>query len=417
MSFNKPEIMAPVGSFPALTAAIKAGASSVFFGVQQLNMRSRSSHNFKLEDIGKIVKQAEKSGVKTYVTLNTIVYDHDIALMQAILKKAKDTGVDAVIAADMATVQYATEIGLPIHASTQLSISNFEAVKFYSRYADIVVLAREVDLKMMKSITDRIKKEDLRGPSGELIKIEVFVHGALCIAQSGRCQMSLLQTNTSAQRGACLQECRKKYRVIDDETGKEMIIDNEYVMSPADLCTISFVDKLIEAGVSIFKIEGRGRSPEYVDTIVRTYREAVDSVADGTYTEEKVTEWTVRMSKVFNRGFTDGYYLGKALPDWSGKYGSHSKDERIFAGLVNHYFTKARVAEINLQASPIKKGDKLVLMGNTTGVTYCDAGSIRIDDKQVTEAKNPSTITIPLDEKVRKNDKVYIIKERIHEQG
>jgi putative protease len=336
--------------------------------------------------------------------------------MKAIMDRAKETGIDAVIAADMAAITYANKIGLSVHASTQLSISNIEAVRFYSKYADTIVLAREVDLKMMKSVTEAIKKENICGPGGKPVKIEVFVHGALCIAQSGRCQMSLLQTNTSAQRGACLQECRKKYRIIDDETGKEMMIDNQYVLSPRDLCTIGFLDQIIDAGVSILKIEGRGRSADYVDTVVRAYREAVDVIEEGTYSKEKADELVRRMSLVFNRGFTDGYYLGKALPDWSGRYGSHSPRERIFAGLVTHYFNKARVAEVNLQAKPLKVGDDLMLIGNTTGVLYDKVKSIKIDDKSFQSAKNPATITIPVSSRVRRNDKVYILSNRSNEE-
>ena len=278
------------------------------------------------------------------------------------------------------------------------------------------MLAREVDLKTMKTITDAIKKEKIRGPSSKPVKIEVFVHGALCIAPSGRCQMSLLQTNTSAQRGACLQECRKKYRIIDDETGKEMMVDNQYVLSPRDLCTIDFLDQIIDAGVSILKIEGRGRSADYVDTVTGAYREAIEAIADGTYNNKKAAEWKKRMSAVFNRGFTDVYYLGKALPDWSGKYGSHATNERVFAGLVTHYFNKAGIAEINLQAKPLRVGDNLVIIGNSTGVTYEKVKSIKIDDKNAKQVNNPVTVTIPVSSKVRKNDKVYILIKRRDEE-
>ncbi|MBD3328699.1 U32 family peptidase, partial [Candidatus Peregrinibacteria bacterium] len=297
---TNPEIMAPAGSFASLHAAINAGADSIFFGVTQLNMRARAASNLSLEDMKEIASICKKAGVKAYVTMNALLYEHDLNLMRRILDEAKAAGIDAAIVQDMAAIQYATEIGMPIHASTQLSISNYETVKFYARFADTIVLARELDLKMIKNICDKIKEDDLRGPAGELIKIEVFVHGALCIAVSGRCHMSLLQTNTSAQRGACLQECRKSYRITDEETGKEMVVDNNYVLSPADLCTLPFLDEMVDSGISIFKIEGRGRSPDYVDTVVRTYREALEAIADGTFNQQKVQEWMSQLEKTFN---------------------------------------------------------------------------------------------------------------------
>ena len=411
-NLNKPEVMAPAGSFAALQAAINAGCDSVFFGVEQLNMRARSSYNFKIEELAEVTKRAKKAGIHTYITMNTLLYEHDLNLMRRILDEAKKVGITAAIIADVAAMQYAREIGLSVHASTQLSISNYDSVKFYANFADTIVLAREVDLNMMKKICDKIKADDLRGPGGKQVKIEVFVHGALCIAQSGRCQMSLLQNNTSAQRGACLQECRKKYRIIDDETGKEMIVDNQYVLSPKDLCAIGFLDKLVEAGVSIFKIEGRGRSPEYVDTVVRCYKQAVDSIVEGTYSQEKIDAWMQELDKVYNRGFSDGYYLGRPLPEWSGKYGSQAKEEKVFVGLAQHYFPKAGVAEIKLQAQPLKIGDKLVVMGETTGVVYQEVTEMMEDDQKVEFSKNPALVTVPFHDRVRKNDKVYLIKER-----
>ena len=409
---NKIEIMAPAGSFASMSAAINAGCNSIYFGVEQLNMRARASHNFSVDDLPEIANKAKEAGIRSYIAMNTLMYEHDMNLMRNIISAAKDAGIDAVIVADMAAMQYAYEIAMPIQASTQLSISNYSAVKFYAQFVDTVVLAREVDLRMMKKICDKIKEEDLRGPAGELIKVEVFVHGALCIAQSGRCQMSLLQNNTSAQRGACLQECRHKYKVIDDETGKEMQVRDGYVFSPRDLCCIDFLDKIIEAGVSILKIEGRGRSPHYVDIAVRCYREAADSIANGTYSKEKIKHWKSELEKVFNRGFTDGYYLGKKLPDWSEASGNQSKEERTFIGLVNHYFRKPKIAEINLQAHPIKLGDNIVIMGNTTGIEYNKVTSIVRDKKSLEKADNPDMVTIPVNNRVRKNDKVYLVTKR-----
>ena len=410
--------MAPAGSFAAMSAAINAGCNSIYFGVEQLNMRARSSHNFTIDDLQEIARKTKEAGVRSYIAMNTLLYEHDMNLMRNIISSAKEAGIDAVIVADMAAMQYAHEIGMPIQASTQLSISNYPAVKFYSQFVDTVVLAREVDLKMMKSICDKIKEEDLRGPGGELVKVEVFVHGALCIAQSGQCQMSLLQNNTSAQRGACLQECRRKYTVIDDETGKEMSIRDGYVLSPKDLCTIDFLDKIAEAGVSIFKIEGRGRSPHYVDIAVRCYREAVEAIAEGTYSLEKIAHWKSELDKVFNRGFTDGYYLGKKLPDWSESPGNQSKEERTFVGLINHYFDKVKIAEINLQAHPLKLGDNIVIMGDTTGISYNQISSMVRDQQPLESATHPDLVTIPVSEKVRKNDKVYLVtKRKLHEKA
>lgn len=410
---GKAELMAPAGSFAAITAAINAGCDSVFFGVQQLNMRSRSSANFSLEDMKAIAQQCQEAKVKSYITLNTLLYQHDLTLMRLILDTAKESGIDAVIVQDVAAMQHGQSIGLSLHASTQLSISNIESVRFYAQFCDTIVLARELDLNMVKDICDKVKEEKITGPNGEIVRIEVFVHGALCIAQSGRCQMSLLSNNTSAQRGACLQECRKKYKIIDEDSGVEMVVDNQYIMSPKDLCCIPFLDRLIEAGISVLKIEGRGRSPQYVDTVIRTYREAIDSVAAGSFNQEKVEKWMKELATVYNRGFCDGYYLGKPLPEWSSPAGNKSTEERVFLGLINHHYPKAQIAEINLQAYDLKKDDRLVIMGNNTGVVYADAKEIMLDEKLIQEAKRGSLVTIPIKEKVRKNDKVYLLKTRI----
>ncbi|MBU0668261.1 U32 family peptidase [Patescibacteria group bacterium] len=408
--------MAPAGSFEALTAAINAGADSVFFGVQQLNMRARSARQFTLEDMDEIASKCKKAGIKSYITLNVLLYEHDMQLMRTIMDKAKEVGINAVIVQDMAAINYASKIGMPIQASTQLSISNYESVKFYAKFADTIVLARELDLPSIKNICERIKEDNLRGPSGELIKIEVFVHGALCIAQSGRCHMSLLQTNTSAQRGACLHECRKKYRIIDDETGKEMMIDNQYVLSPKDLCTLPFLDELIDAGISIFKIEGRGRSAEYVDTVTRVYRQAVDAAHAGAFSKEKINKWMEELKKVYNRGFTDGYYLGKELPDWSAAPGNQSTEERIYIGDIIHYFPKAKIAELFVRTHGLKRGDKLVIIGKTTGVVYSNVSRIMLNDKFIEASEKQTTITMPIEKRVRHNDKVYLLKKRnLHE--
>lgn len=411
---QKVEVMAPVGSFAALEAAIKAGCDSIFFGVKQLNMRARSSHNFDLEELKLVAKRCKKANIKSYITLNTLLYEHDMTLMRKIISTAKEAGISAIIVQDMSAIQYAAEIEMPIQASTQLSISNYLSVKFYAKFADTIVLAREVDLGMMKSICKQIKENDLRGPSGKLVRIEVFVHGALCIAQSGRCQMSLLQFNTSAQRGACLQECRKKYKVIDEETGKEMqVANNGYILSPKDLCCLPFLDKLIDTGVSVLKIEGRGRSPQYVDTVVKVYREAVDALADGSFSEEKIDLWMKRLEKVYNRGFTDGYYLGQKLPEWSGPSGNKSTEERVFVGIVHHYFPKAKVAELNIQAYEIKTGDKLVIMGDSTGVVYDEVKTMKKDDEFIEKSGKQNLVTVPISERVRRNDKVYLLKKRV----
>lgn len=409
---RKIEIMAPAGSFESLQAAIQAGADSVYFGVDQLNMRSRAADNFKIEEIAEIRERTKKAGVKCYLTLNTLLYEHDLALMKKIMDEAKKQNVDAAILQDIAAIQYASEIGLPVHASTQLSISNYESVKFYSRFADTIVLAREVDIMMMKKICEKIKTENLCGPSGKPVRIEVFVHGALCIAQSGRCQMSLLQNNTSAQRGACLQECRKKYKITDEETGKEMIVDNQYVLSPKDLCCLPFLDKLIDSGVSVLKIEGRGRAPDYVFKVVSNYKKAVELIEKNDFTQKAIDEMMEDLKTVYNRGFSDGYYLGKSLPEWSGPSGNKSTEERVYVGIVNHYFDKAKIAELNVQAYTLKKGDKLAIMGKNTGFITTVISEMKKDEAFVEESGKQCMITIPLEEKIRKNDKIYVIKQR-----
>ncbi|MFA6024037.1 MAG: peptidase U32 family protein [Candidatus Gracilibacteria bacterium] len=409
---QKIEIMAPVGSFEALSAAINAGCDSIYFGVEQLNMRARAAHNFTLEELKEVVKLCEESGVRSYLTMNTLLYQHDLVLMRKILDAAKAAGISAVIVQDIAAIQYARSIGLSLHASTQLSISNYEAVKFYAQFADTLVLAREVDMEMMREICKKIEEEWLKGPGGALVRIEVFVHGALCIAQSGRCQMSLITNNTSAQRGACLQECRKKYRVTDEETGTEMVIEDGFVLSPTDLCCLPFLDKLAETGVSVFKIEGRGKSADYVSKVVQVYREARDAILEGTFTKERIEAWMTELKSVYNRGFSEGYYLGRKLPEWSGSSGSKATDEKIYAGEVSHYFAKAKIAELNLLAHELKKGDEFVVIGKTTGAVFGRVESMMKDGAEVEECGRQGLATIPLVETVRKNDKIYLLKKR-----
>ena len=415
---KKIEIMAPAGSYESLEAGIKAGADSVYFGIEQLNMRARASNNFTLNDLKEIVKRCNKSKVKTYLTLNTILYDHDIFLMKKICDTAKKVGISAVIVSDISAINYANSIGLKVHISTQTNVSNLEAVKFYSKFADVVVLARELTLQQIKNICAEIKKQNIKGPSGKLVEIEIFVHGALCVAISGKCYMSLATSNASANRGACLQNCRKSYRVIDEETGDELKLDNKYIMSPKDLCTIGFIDKLLDSGISVLKIEGRGRSPDYVYAVTKAYREAVDSVANGTYTQKKIDSWIKELEKVYNRGFWQGgYYLGKKLGEWSGGYGNQSKKEKIFVGIARHYFSKTKIGEFFLQSGGIELGDEIIITGKTTGIIHQKIESLYVNEKPVSKSKKGEIITIKLNEKIRKNDKLYIIKDRKEMQG
>jgi putative protease len=416
---NKIEIMAPVGSYESLASAIKAGANSVYFGIEQLNMRSRSANNFTIEDLKKIVSIAKKAGVKTYLTVNTIIYNDDIKLMKQILDAAKKTGITAIIACDIAVINYANEINLEVHMSTQTNISNIEAVKFYSKYADVVVLARELTLDQIKNICDEIKKQKITGPSGKLVEIEIFVHGALCVSISGKCYMSLALYNSSANRGACYQTCRRKYRVMDDETGDELVVDNKYIMSPKDLCTIQYIDKLIESGVSVFKIEGRGRSPDYVYAVVKAYKEAVEAVENKTFTENKIKKWEQELATVFNRGFwKGGYYLGNKLGEWAGTYGSKATKEKHFVGLVKHYYPKAKIAEIEMQKESLTTSNEIIITGNTTGVIKGKVESIYINEKPAkTCTKKDKDVTIQVKEKVRKGDKIYVVINRKELQG
>ena len=399
--------MAPVGSYESLMAAIQGGAGSVYFGVEHLNMRSRSSNNFSLDDLKKIVEIAGNNGVQTYLTLNVEIFDGDIGQMHEVLDVAHKAGVSAVIAADISVIQYARSIGLEVHISTQVNITNIEAVKFYAHFADVVVLAREMNLGRVGEINDQIKKQQIKGPSGNLVRVEMFAHGALCMAISGKCYLSLHEMNSSANRGACLQTCRRAYTVTDKETGAELEIDNEYIMSPKDLKTIHFLNKVLDAGVSVLKIEGRARSPEYVKTTAKCYSEAVKAWQEGTFTETKVKDWNERLSTVFNRGFWDGYYLGQRLGEWSANYGSQATKRKLYLGKCTNYFTNIRVAEFKLETNNLKTGDEIIVTGPTTGVIQTKVKEIRFDMEPVNEGLKGQHISVAVDTKLRRSDKLF----------
>jgi len=405
---DKIELMAPAGSWEALQAAIDNGADSIYFGVEQLNMRAVSSINFGLDELGDIVKKCEENGVRSYLTLNTIVYDHDLLIAKNLIKAAKEAGVTAVIVADQAIMFMAKEAGLEVHISTQINITNVETLKFYSAFADTMVLSRELSLRQVKHITDQIKAQQIKGPSGNLVEVEIFGHGALCMAVSGKCHMSLHTYNSSANRGACKQNCRKPYLVIDKESGIELEIDNEYIMSPKDLMVLDFLDQVKEAGVKVLKIEGRGRAPEYVATTVKAYREAIDSLYDDTYTPDRIEKWVDQLSTVYNRGFWDGYYLGKKLGEWTTP-GSHATQKKIYIGKGWHYYPKAKVAEFKVESFDIKTGDKILITGPTTGVVEMDIEEMYVNDAPGTEAKKGDIISIKIEKKIRPADKLYKI--------
>lgn len=405
------EIMAPAGSWDALNAAIKAGANSVYFGVENLNMRARAANNFKLAELKKIAETCSKNSVKSYLTLNIVLYDDELEDMKTLCDAAKKAGISAVIAADVSAIQYAASIGLEVHISTQANVSNIEAVKFYSKYADVIVLARELSLEKIQGIINRIKEEDIRGPSGELVKVELFVHGAMCVSISGKCYMSLALFNHSANRGDCLQPCRRKYSVKDD-VGNELEIDNEFIMSPKDLCTIGFIDRLLDAGVTVLKIEGRGRSPDYVFTVVKAYREAVDLYFEGRYSAEESSRLLARLESVFNRGFWHGgYYLGKKLGDWAGIAGSRTTRKKLFLGAVKNYYSKTGVFSVYVETNSVNKNEDIIVIGPTTGVVELKAERLVLDKTDVAVAGKGSLVTIPCKEKLRKNDKVYVLRE------
>ena len=403
------EIMAPVGSRESLAAAIQAGADSVYFGVGQLNMRSHSANHFTLDDLHDIVAICQEHNMKTYLTVNTIIYDNDLDTMRQIIDAARTAGVSAVIASDVAVMAYCRQVGVEVHLSTQLNISNVEALKFYAQFADVSVLARELTMSQVKHIHEQIEAQHIVGPNGDPIRIEMFCHGALCMAVSGKCYMSLDAANRSANRGQCVQVCRRSYTVTDNETGHQLEIDNKYVMSPKDLKTIRFIDKMMDAGVRVFKIEGRARGPEYVYTVVSCYKEAIRAVLDGSFTEERKDAWDERLATVFNRGFWDGYYQGQTMGEWNDSYGSLATERKVLVGKVTKYFSRLGVGEIAVQASTFKQGDKLLITGNTTGAMYLHATEIHGDNGVIPEAPQHTLVSVPVPDKVRPNDKVFRI--------
>lgn len=408
------EIMSPAGNFECLQAAIQGGANSVYFGVGQLNMRSHSANNFRPEDLAEVVRVCRENGVKTYLTLNIVLYQEDLQPMREALDAAKEAGVDAVIASDMAAIAYCRSIGLEVHISTQLSISNVESLRFYAQFADVIVLARELNLHQVKDIHETILRQRICGPSGELVRIEMFAHGALCMAISGKCYLSLNTYGASANRGGCLQLCRRGYEVTDLETGNKLNIDNKYIMSPQDLCTIEFMDKIIDAGVRVFKIEGRARSAEYVKRCTQCYREAADAVVAGTYTPELAAGLKERLAEVFNRGFWDGYYQGAKLGQWSAVYGSHATRKKVYCGKITNWFDRIGVAEVQIESTPLHVGDDIMIIGATTGVLEMSPDDIRVDLKPVEVAEKGvrCSLAIPPEKgRVHRGDKLYLWQE------
>lgn len=404
---QKIELMAPAGNFDSLQAAIDNGADSVYFGVEQLNMRARASINFKISDLQEIAARCAEHSVRSYLTLNTIIYDHDLKVVKKLLDAAKEAQITAVIAMDQAVIAYARQIGMEIHISTQINITNIETVRFYAMFADTMVMSRELSLRQIKQICRKIEEEKIVGPSGKLVEIEIFGHGALCMAVSGKCYLSLHAHNSSANRGACKQNCRKPYTLIDQESGFEVEVDNEYMMSPKDLCTIGFLDQVADTGVKVLKIEGRGRAPEYVATVIKCYREAIDSLENNTYSAEKVTKWMQTLETVYNRGFWDGYYLGQKLGEWSDGSGSQAKQKKVYIGKGLHYYPKNKIGHFRIEAFDIKIGDKLLVTGPTTGVKEFELSEVMVDDVLTQKAQKGEECTIPVDFKVRASDKIY----------
>jgi putative protease len=403
------EIMAPVGSYASLMAAIQGGANSVYFGIENLNMRSKSSQNFTIDDLKEITRICRENQIRTYITLNTVIYDHEMEKMRLIVDAAKANNITAIIASDMSVINYASSVGMEIHMSTQTNITNIEAVKYYAQFADVMVTARELSLEQVKSITTAIKDQNITGPSGELVQIEVFAHGALCMAVSGKCYLSLDNLNSSANRGACLQQCRRKYIVKEKDSDIELEIDNEYIMSPKDLNTVSFLDKILDAGVRVLKLEGRGRSPEYVKTVASVYREAVNAWFEGAYNQEQIDKWNERLAKVYNRGFWDGYYLGRKTGEWTEEYGNQATVRKMYVGKVTNYYSNIQVAEIKIETNSLVLDDEIKIIGPTTGVYEDVISEIRVDLKTVDEATKGNVCSVRVKELVRRGDKLYKI--------
>ena len=414
MKKQKVELLAPVGSFDSLQAAINGGADAIYFGVEQLNMRTRSAQSFYISDIKEISAVCKKNGIKAYITLNTVMYEHDMQLLQAILKEVKKCRIDAVIASDFAVIEYCSQHGIPLHISTQANVSNIESVKFFSRFADVIVLARELTLKQVQHITDEIKRKKIKGPSGELIKIEIFVHGALCMAVSGKCYMSLHTQNASANRGACVQNCRRPYIVTDAETGEELKIEGEYIMSPKDLCTIDILDQVIASGADVLKIEGRTKGADYVQVVTKCYREAIDSIAEGSYSKEKIEAWKGELTKVYNRGFWEGYYLGRQLGEWTPQPGSVATEKKLYIGKGSKYYPKIGVGEFIIEAGMLKAGDTLMITGPKCGMVKEKMEVLTVNGEKAAEAVKGDKITFPFGTKVTPADKLYKIVEGAH---
>lgn len=411
MKFEDIEIMSPVGSYESLMGAIQGGADSVYFGVGELNMRSRSASNFTIDDLKNIVSIAKENDLKTYLTLNTIIYNEELEYMREVIDAAKESGVSAIIASDLAVISYAKTLGVEIHLSTQCNITNTEAVKFFSQYADVIVTARELSLDKVKQITQHIEQNNIKGPSGKLVQIECFVHGALCMAVSGKCYISLDNANKSANKGACLQYCRRPYKVTDMDGGTELVVDNKYIMSPKDLKTIDFLDKILDSGVRVLKIEGRGRSAEYVKTVTRVYKKAVKAYFEGEFTQQNKDKWNEELKTVYNRGFWDGYYLGQKIGEWTEKYGSRATKVKEFIGTVTNYFKNINVVEVRLETGEITLGDDIIILGPTTGVYEDTIKEIRVDLNPVEKAVKGEMFSIPTTEIIRRGDKLYKIKD------
>lgn len=408
---QKIELLSPVGSFENLHAAIQAGADAIYFGVEQLNMRAKSINSFSLNDISKIKAICSQNNIKSYITLNTVIYEHDMQLLKTILKEIKKQNIDAVIAADFAVMEYCKQLKIPVHVSTQANVSNIESVRFFANFSDAVVLARELTLKQVKQITDEISRKKIKGISGELMKIEVFVHGALCMAISGKCYLSLHSQNSSANRGACVQNCRHAYKVRDLETDEELMIDNEYIMSPKDLCTINILDQIIDSGATILKIEGRGKGPEYVYTVTKAYRQAIQEIQDGTYTQEKAEVWKTELNKVYNRGFWEGYYLGKEKGEWTTHPGSAATEKKVYVGKGSNYFSKIKVGEFILESGSIKVGDTIMVSSPDFGMVKEKMNRLVANGVEVEKAVRGDLITFPLEKKISSKDKLYKIVE------